>query len=187
MWCLRQPPGYGTPAYNTCNNVSGGKTKTLSPGTYCNKNLSGNVTLEPGTYVFKGGDIKLGGNGSLTGHGVTIFLMDGAQFTSAANEVIDLSPPTSGDYQGITIYQAKGNTDELTLNGGTGTKLTGYVYAPDAHVFYAGNSVMTGDGDCVRVVGDTIEMTGASAIANDCTGVLGNRQMFAGKQITLVK
>ena len=123
----------------------------------------------------------------MTGHGVTIFLMDGAQFTSAANEVIDLSPPTSGDYQGITIYQAKGNTDELTLNGGTGAKLTGYVYAPDAHVFYAGNSVMTGDGDRVRVVGDTIEMTGASAIANDCTGVLGNRQMFAGKQITLVK
>ena len=87
-----------------------GNKKTLSPATYCDKTWSGDVTLDPGIYILRGGQIKLGGNGRLTGAGVTIFLMEGAKFVSNANEVIKLSPPTSGPYAGITIFQDRGNT-----------------------------------------------------------------------------
>ena len=47
-----------------------------------------------------GGKIQLGGSGSLVGHGVTIFLTDGAQFTSNGNEHIELSPPEAEPYAG---------------------------------------------------------------------------------------
>ena len=40
--------GVEPPPYTTCRSVPGGKTKTLSPGTYCNKTWSGDITLEPG-------------------------------------------------------------------------------------------------------------------------------------------
>jgi hypothetical protein len=63
----------------------------------------------------RGGQIKLGGGGSLVGHGVTIFLMEGAEFTTNANETVDLSPPSSGDYAGITLYQEKADTLQLTI------------------------------------------------------------------------
>ena len=175
------------PVYTACKNVPGGKTKTLSPGTYCNETFSGEITLQPGTYILRGGQIKLGGNGTLTGLGVTIFLMENASITLNANQVIKLSPPETGPYAGITIYQAKGNTNALLLNGGSGSTITGFIYAPDAHINFTGNSAMAGAGECVRVVGDTIEMTGTSNVSTDCEKALGGRTMYAGGYIAIVR
>jgi hypothetical protein len=175
------------PPYTGCQSVPGGKTKTLSPGTYCNKTWSGDITLEPGVYILRGGQIKLGGNGRLVGHGVTIFLMDGAEFQSNANEVVQLSPSDHEPYAGITIYQERGNTSPLSLNGGSGSELSGFIYAPSAHIFYAGNASMSGAGDCIRIVGKTIELTGNSNVSADCEAQLGGQEMNAGRTISLVK
>ena len=175
------------PAYTLCLPVPNGKTVTLSPGTYCDKTLSGKITLNPGTYIMRNVTIKPGGNGSLTGQGVTIFLMENSQLYINANEQVNLSPPTSGPYAGITVYQAHGNTQALTLNGGSGSLVSGFIYAPDAAITYAGNSDMNAQGSCLRLVGDTISMTGNSAVKSDCTAELGNRAMYAGRMITLVK
>ena len=175
------------PPYTLCLPVPNGKTYTLSPGTYCDKTLSGNITLNPGVYILRGTTIKPGGNGSLNGQGVTIFLMEGAQTYINANEMVNLSPPTSGPYAGITIFESHGNTSALTLNGGANSVISGFVYAPDAPISFAGNSDMSGQGDCLRLVGLTVQMTGNSSIKTDCTAVLGNREMYASRLITLVK
>lgn len=175
------------PSYAGCTNAPGGQTKTLSPGTYCNETLSGEITLEPGLYILRGGRVKLGGNGSLVGHGVTIFLMEGAEFSINANQTVQLSPPESGAYAGITIYQERGNTSPLSINGGAGSEVTGFVYAPSAHVFHAGNSAMTTEGECVRIVGNTVEMTGNSSVSLDCEEELGGRKMFAGRYMIVVR
>jgi hypothetical protein len=175
------------PAYTACQLIPGGKSVTLSPGTYCNKNWSGNITLNPGTYILRGIDVKLGGNASLTGSGVTIFLMEGAQFTANANNVINLSPPSTGTYAGITIFQDHGDTEPMTINGTSGSNVSGFIYAPDAPVTYTGNSDMTAAGNCLRVVGNTVEMNGNSAVKSDCTVELGGRKAYAGRVVTLVK
>ncbi|WP_192177384.1 TadE/TadG family type IV pilus assembly protein [Mesorhizobium amorphae] len=175
------------PPYTLCLPVPNGKTYTLSPGTYCDKTLSGNITLDPGVYILRGTTIKPGGNGSLTGQGVTIFLMESSQIYLNANETVDLSPPTSGPYAGITIFQDHGNTSALTLNGAANSIISGFVYAPDAPISYAGNSDMSGQGDCLRLVGKTVQMTGNSSVRTDCAALLGNREMYAGRMISLVK
>ncbi|RWJ98101.1 MAG: pilus assembly protein [Mesorhizobium sp.] len=175
------------PPYGLCTTMPNGKTITLSPGTYCDKTWSGKITLNPGIYVLRNVVIKPGGNGSLTGHGVTIFLMEGSQLIINANETVDLSPMTSGPYAGITIFQAHGNTQALTLNGGSGSVVSGFIYAPDATMTYTGNSDMSAQGSCLRLVGNTVQMTGNSAVKADCTAELGNREMYAGRMITLVK
>jgi len=145
------------------------------------------VTLEPGTYVLKGGQIKLGGNGSLTGAGVTIFLTEGASISIGANETVNLTPPTGGAYAGVTIYQARGNDQALTLLGTSDSLLTGMVYAPSAHVQFAGNGGTSGSGECVRLVGATIEMTGNSSFSTDCRSVFGDKEMTAGQNLALVR
>ncbi|MFK0692704.1 TadE/TadG family type IV pilus assembly protein [Mesorhizobium sp. IMUNJ 23033] len=175
------------PPYTLCLPVPNGKTYTLSPGTYCDKTLSGNITLDPGAYILRGTTIKPGGNGSLTGQGVTLFLMEGAQIYINANEQVNLSPPTSGPYAGITIFQDHGNTSALTLNGAANSIISGFVYAPDAPISYAGNSDMSGQGDCLRLVGKTVQMTGNSSVRTDCAALLGDREMYAGRLITLAK
>ncbi|PBC02365.1 TadE/TadG family type IV pilus assembly protein [Mesorhizobium sp. WSM3860] len=175
------------PAYGMCQPMPNGKTITLSPGTYCDKTWSGKITLSPGIYILRNVTVKPGGNGILTGQGVTIFLMEGSQLYINANEQVNLSPPTSGPYAGITIFQAKGNTSALTLNGGSGSVVSGFIYAPDAAISYAGNSDMNAQGSCLRLVGNTVGMTGNSAVKSDCAAELGNREMYAGRMITLVK
>ncbi|PSJ57626.1 hypothetical protein [Pseudaminobacter soli (ex Li et al. 2025)] len=117
---------------------------------------------------------------------MTIFLLDGSNLTINANETVNLSPPTSGPYAGITIFQGRDNTQELKINGGAASKLSGFVYAPNAHIFFAGNSA-SGSSDCLRLVGDTIEMTGSSAIQSDCKAQLGGRTMTAGRYLALVQ
>ena len=180
------PLGTVTPPTGSgCTSMPGGKTKTLSPGTYCNETWSGNITLQPGVYVLKDGQVKLGGGGSLVGIGVTIFLIDGAEFTTNANETIVLSPSTVVPYAGITIFQEKGNTEQLTINGGSGSELSGFIYAPSAEIFYAGNADMSGEGECIRIIGRTIEMTGNSKIRSDC--YFGGKVMTAGRYVTLIK
>jgi hypothetical protein len=178
------PPSYSCPGGES---VPGGKKKTLEAGTYCNKTLSGEITLEPGTYVLAGGRVNLGGNGYLKGAGVTIFLMGDAEFSVNGNEVVQLTPPSSGDYAGTTIYQEKSNDNTITINGTSDSYVSGFVYAPGGHVFYAGNSATSTQSECLRIVGNTVEMTGNSDIKSDCTAELGGREMFAGRYMSIVR
>jgi hypothetical protein len=179
--------GVQPPSFSGCVNVPNGKNKPLSPGKYCNESLSGVITLQPGSYVLDGGAINLGGNGSLKGTGVTIFLLGDAEFSINGNEVVQLTPPTSGPYAGITIFQEKSNDNTVSINGTSDSYVTGFVYAPGAHVFYAGNSATTTLSQCLRLVGNTVEMTGNSDIKSDCTAELGGREMFASRYISIVR
>ena len=174
------------PAYTGCQSVPAGNNKILSPGTYCNESLSGKIQLQSGNYILRGGEIKLNGNGELIGSDVTIFLMEDAEFTISANQFVQLNPPGTGPYAGIAIYQEAGNTQTLTINGTVGSEVSGFVYAPDAHIFYSGNST-TVTPNCMRLVGKTIEMTGNSTIKSNCNSELGGRSMYAGRYITIVK
>lgn len=175
------------PQFTACQLIPGGKAVTLSPGTYCNKDWGGNITLNPGVYVLRDININLNGNSSLSGSGVTIFLMGNSQFTTNGNSVVNLSPPSSGDYAGITIFQAQGDTSPMIINGTSGSNISGFIYAPSAPITYTGNSDMSSAGTCLRIVGDTIQMSGNSAVKSDCTAELGGRMAYAGRIVTLVK
>jgi Flp pilus assembly protein TadG len=178
--------GVAPPAYGNCTSVPSGKTITLTQGTFCNQNLNGNVSLSAGVYVFKGGQLNFNGNGSLVGKGVTIFLTQGATMTVNGNAITDLSPPTSGPYAGITIYQARDDTAALNVNGTSGSNLTGYIYAPAAPITYTGNASVTNQ-NCIRIIGDTVTMTGNSYVKSNCLADLGNRLMYVGRTIALVQ
>ena len=179
--------GVEPPSYTSCRSVPGGKTKTLSPGTYCGKTISGEVTLEAGIYILRGGRVKLGGNGVLIGAGVTIFLMEDAEFTINGNEIVQLSPPETGPYAGITIYQPKSNTNTVLINGTSGSYIDGFVYAPGALVSYTGNAGATADGECLRIIGDSIEFNGNSRYGANCEGKLGDHELTAGRHISIVR
>lgn len=174
------------PSYSGCLQVPSGATKTLSPGTYCDQTLSGQITLEPGVYVLRGGQIKLGGGGSMVGSGVTIFLMEDAELSFTANQLIQLSPPTKGPYAGITIYQEKSNAMPMTVTGNSSSEITGFVYAPGAHVVYTGTSVNS-SGTCLRLIANTVELTGNSTMTADCNALLGGRSVFASRYLSLVR
>jgi hypothetical protein len=173
------PPNYGD-----CRGMPNGRNKRLSPGTYCNQTFSGQITLDPGVYILRGGSINLGGNGELVGNGVTIFLMEDARFSITANQTVQLTPPANGPYAGITIFQPRSNKSQVTINGGADSFIEGFIHAPGAHVFHAGNSDTEAKG-CLRIIGWTIEMTGTSDVSSDCEAELGGRKIHASRVIAI--
>src|SRR5262249_23267204 len=125
----------------TGSDLSQIKTSGSYPPGYYSQGISvGNnqsVTLQPGVYVLGGGNGKKGGitvgaGGSVTGNGVMLFLASGGLSISAGGS-ITLSPPTSGTYKDLTIFQSRtnGTADSISGNGNS-TNIQGTLYFPAA-------------------------------------------------------
>jgi hypothetical protein len=107
---------------------------SLQPGVYQGgiNVTGGNLTLAPGIYYMDGGGFSFTGSGSLTAPGVMI--VNAPQSNSdnvkiAGTGAINLSPPTSGLYQGISLWQTRASTNTLEVSGGGSGSVTGTFYA----------------------------------------------------------
>ncbi len=181
------PSGTGCSSLNIPN---GSGWKTINPGTYCDSSLTVNggkkIRFNSGTYIFKGTAISFLGNSEIEGTGVTIFLYDGAKIKTSANSIVNLLAPTSGTYPGILIYTAPDNPVSLDFSGGTTQKLQGFIYNPKGHIDFKGDAGTTSD-KCVRIVTNTIKLTGSSKLKMDCKSELGNRDITTTQGIRFVK
>lgn len=148
---------YGSlPQFPMGKDYSGQDTDTLSPGVYEHIRIRGQaqITLNPGVYIIKGGDFEFAGQGSLVGHGVTIFLVNSSfpasggswgelKLTGQGN--VDLTAPGGGDYQGLLLYQrTDGHIVDAAIHGnGNATTLQGTIYLPKADLTITGNGALT--------------------------------------------
>jgi hypothetical protein len=147
-------PQVSGPSYGDVT-VNGSNPASLSPGIYgrITANGSGSLTLQPGVYVITGG-LTLNGDVTLSGSGVTLYFTcggysasdpapcggsAGAGLTENGNATVDLGPPASGAYAGLTLFYDRGDTQQLVLNGNPGT-FTGTVYAASSELVLNGNA-----------------------------------------------
>ena len=107
---------------------------SLQPGVYQGgiNVTGGNLTLAPGIYYMDGGGFSFSGQGSLTANGVMI--VNAPQQNSdvigiTGTGAVNLTPPTSGLYQGISLWQTRTSTNTLTVSGGGSGSITGTFYA----------------------------------------------------------
>jgi carbon monoxide dehydrogenase subunit G len=107
---------------------------SLQPGVYQGgiNVTGGDLTLAPGIYYMDGGGFSFSGTGSLMAEGVMI--VNAPQSNSDVVNItgtgtINLSPMTSGLYQGISVWQTRTSTNTLTISGGGAGSVTGTFYA----------------------------------------------------------
>jgi hypothetical protein len=127
---------------------SSASTITLKPGLYeggIAVSGKGNVILESGIYYMRGG-FSFTGQGSLTGYEVMIY--NDPQSISEAIDLsgqgaITLTPPMTGPYQGICLFQRRSGepqpTVSVTGNGTAPLYITGTFYAAGAELKVTGN------------------------------------------------
>jgi hypothetical protein len=142
----------------------------IAPGRYNNLTLDGTKTLAAGLYYIEG---SLTIKGEISGTDVTFFLADGG-ITANGNASFNVDAPKTGPYAGLLFWSARSNTSDHIFNGTGATDLNGYLYFPSSDVSYTGNN--TTGSTCLRIVADTIELTGSSTIRSDCTDELGGRE-----------
>jgi putative Flp pilus-assembly TadE/G-like protein len=123
---VAQPASGSSSCTNSPPPTSISTNTTLSPGTYCGglSFTGGNITLNPGVYVIDGGQFAASGTTNITGSGVTIFLTGSgstyAQMQVTGGATMNLTPPTSGDTAGISIFQDRNApSGNGTSNDGT--------------------------------------------------------------------
>ena len=102
------------PAIGSCAETDltiSGATVTLNPGTYCGGlEVTGNskVTLRPGVYIMKDGQLLVTGGSSLMGEGVGFFLTgSNARFEFTADSSIDLAAPEQGPMAGLLMFEGR--------------------------------------------------------------------------------
>jgi Flp pilus assembly protein TadG len=112
----------------------------LAPGVY-NGGISitgkASVTLLPGIYYMDGGGFSFGGQGNLTANGVMIYTdpkqpSDSINITGSGGGSVTLTPPTTGLYQGLTLFQNRNATNTVSISGNGGFYVTGTFYAANA-------------------------------------------------------
>jgi hypothetical protein len=163
-----------------------------------NMGIQGNVTLGSATYVINGGDLQMSANNaSLTCSGCTIILTNYADPASTGNlqitgGTLNITPPTNGTYEGISIFQDRLATDnnasspQNKINGNSTSNVQGVVYTP-------GRSIsMTGGGSasapvCLQLVGRRVEFIGNSYIQiSSLCGAYGMDEVMTEPQVRLV-
>jgi Flp pilus assembly protein TadG len=107
---------------------------SLQPGVYQGgiNVTGGNLTLAPGIYYMQGGGFGFSGTGSLTAPGVMIVNAPQSNadvISITGTGAINISPMTSGLYQGISFWQARASMNTLTVSGGGSGAIYGTFYA----------------------------------------------------------
>jgi len=147
------------------------KSDTIVPsGRYWNLTLDGTKTLEPGIYYI---DNDLDIKGTVTGEGVVFYIKNGS-VTVNGDASLSLTAPTTGEYAGMLFISDAFNTSSHTFNGNGATDLNGYLYFPKGDLTYIGNNATSSN--CLRIVANTVEMSGSSTLRSDCSAELGGRE-----------
>jgi Flp pilus assembly protein TadG len=119
---------------------------TIFPGIYDRIRLNNGVlTMEPGLYCITGSPSGFTINGgTVTGDGVTIYLINGGGSISgnaiAQLDAPEITPDPSPAVPGLLFYLGPGNTNLLSLTGNDESWFVGTVYAPDGDIKVAGTN-----------------------------------------------
>ena len=118
---------YGSPKYVG--------TVTMQPGIYVDvtigdkKNTKTDVTMAAGIYYVHGGSLKMYANTTLVGSGVMFYDMPNNYFDVPAGISINISPPTSGIYRGISVFEPRAMSNEIHIITDGSITMLGALYS----------------------------------------------------------
>jgi len=132
------------PSGTNYGNVSLSGTVTMQPGIYGDITIAknANVTMAPGIYyISSSGSINMNDGSKLTGTEVMIYNQGGdhLDFQDAAS--VYLTPPSSGDYQGISIFEPRVETKEVHIKCSNNITIAGTLYAQNGEFDLRPNGV----------------------------------------------
>jgi Flp pilus assembly protein TadG len=162
--------GLTPPSTSGCSGApSFPSTSPVAAGTYASGPDHVTVTLSSGTFVFCN-RWSANGQTNVTGTGVTIYVLGGANLN--ANATIGISAPTTGPYAGIATWF--GGTTGVQWAGGNSSSFSGTIYAPTATVTMTGGSGIAPS--CARLIAKEIQLSGNATLSFDnrgCPAVAG--------------
>jgi Flp pilus assembly protein TadG len=165
-----------TPVRSCTGDTSVAGVEFFQPGYFsaaCNFNSNKTYVFAPGVYTFANG-FSSGGNASMmcrntatastcdAGIGGVTFFLKGGTTTMNGTGAVNLPAPRSGTYKGVTIFQARSNTNTLKINGTNDFEL-GTIYAPSANMEFSGSAGSNEVNVTGMVIGRKVDIGGTFA------------------------
>lgn len=169
---------------------SSSETATLEPGYYpAGITLtSGDFHLEPGIYVLDGAGLDVNG-GTFYADGVMFYIINDGVVNLGGNGQLTIRPPDPENpahafadaavYEGISIFQARDNTNESNITGTNDMDLQGTLYFPNNRLVVRGTSDSLGN----QLIAHTLSLLGTG----DITIKYDGRFPAAGYRVFLVE
>lgn len=121
--------------------------------------------LDPGLYCITG-ELRVNGNDSLYGEGVTLYLLDGG-LTINGNAYVHITAPSANPdpapaLPGILIMTAPGNNERIQINGNAASIFTGTILAMESDIDFLG----TGNANSyhTQVIGNNVQVGGTTDV-----------------------
>jgi Flp pilus assembly protein TadG len=165
-------------------------TKTLLPGVYnggIEISTSKTVTMSAGIYLIRGKGFKVSGNPKVVANNVMVYNSDGPdddvdQFYISGDADVTWTPPTSGPWAGIAIFQQRNVEDKkIEISGNGETNIAGTIYARDGEVQLSGNGGTSFIGGAFVVNKMQISGDGTLNIGDDGSSSGGAGKVFLVK------
>ncbi|MEJ1160372.1 TadE/TadG family type IV pilus assembly protein [Prosthecomicrobium sp. N25] len=161
-------PSVPTTCDKTNFKVSSNTDVTLAPGLYCggiDVTSKANVTLQPGRYFIKNGDLKITATGNVTGEGVAMHLVGKATADVSGQKVVRLTAMNYGDMAGKVLSGDRGQTGNLVskITGGSALDLMGTIYLPSNQLVFTGNAAVTVS-PLNQLIANTIQVNGTTKV-----------------------
>ena len=139
---------------------------TLEPGRYIgglNLTGQGKVTMNSGIYFMEGGGFSYTGQGNLVANGILLYSQGGIDI-SPRQAAAQISPLTTGPYQGISIFQDRNSSASVSLVGNGLTNITGTIYA--ASSVLSVNETSNGDSLGTQYICYDLDVAGNTVTVN---------------------
>ncbi len=122
---------------------------TYQPGYYSGGiDLEGAAAvLEPGVYIVDGAGLQLRGNASLIAEGVMFYVIGTGIVDLAGSGYTRISPSedAADPYRGVSVFQARDNTNDSRIIGTSDMELEGTFYFPVAPLEIGGSGASLGN------------------------------------------
>lgn len=139
---IPEPDPTGMPSNNKLTLTNG--TRNITPGVYrggIKVSGQGNLNMAPGIYYMDSGGFAFTGQGNLYAPNVMIFnapTKSSDVITISGTGSIFMSPPADGIYKGLTLFQDRESTNELSVQGGGNMDITGTFYCANGTLAIGG-------------------------------------------------
>jgi hypothetical protein len=119
-----------------------------------------------------------GGTSNTGGSGVFFYLTGSASLVIDNGANVNISPPTSGTYNGMLIFQDPFDTQNVSVQGGSKMNISGTIFAPSANVTLGNGSNTSVNSD---IVAYSMTVNGGGKLVSSPTTNLGTLNISVAK------